>query len=178
MYKPTMSGVRYPPVTEESDKVTEYNVTITVQMTAVDEVHVKMLFDCIARFDARPVTLSSTEAEAQVGGWTPGTIAEALGRLERNGGTVQAQAIREASKNGGMIGRKQIFLIGGYPKQRMLRGFTKPVSRVVDAMKSEGLIPQSAVNLLEPTYNSGPRADGFRVPAQLVALIARHDENQ
>ncbi|MGE3961051.1 MAG: hypothetical protein AB7F65_05155 [Dehalococcoidia bacterium] len=111
------------------------------------------------------------EDEASVLGWTSRTLAEALTRLERENGWVQADVIRQALANGGIVTRAQVYKIGGYPKSRQLRGFTRPVDRVVTAMQEEGLVPRDAADLIQTMYTSGPVADGFRVPSELAALL-------
>jgi hypothetical protein len=84
---------------------------------------------------------------------------------------MRARTIRQALKNGGAITRAEVYKIGKYDKDRMLRGFTRPANRIVARMRAAGEVPASAVDLLEPMYNNGVQADGFRVPPELADLL-------
>lgn len=103
-------------------------------------------------------------------GWTLAALELALSRLERESGWVQAGCIRWALTHGGVIGRDDVYRIGNYHQNRMLRGWTRPVNRVVSAMRASGEIPASAADLVEPIYGNDVKADGFRVPPELAAL--------
>ncbi|MFE3722312.1 hypothetical protein [Streptomyces cyaneofuscatus] len=111
------------------------------------------------------------EEEPTTLGWTATTLEEALTRLDRDGGWVQAGAIRRALVNGGIVSRAEIYEIGNYEPDRMLRGFTRPTNRIVESMRAAGRIPASAVSLLEPVY-VGVTAESFKVPAELASLLA------
>lgn len=111
------------------------------------------------------------DAEPAVSGWTPRTLNEALTRLDRDGGWVQARAIRQALENGGVVSRAEIYEIGKYKADRMLRGFTRPAKRIVDRMRANGEVPGTALYLLDAVYNHGVMADEFRVPAELADLL-------
>jgi hypothetical protein len=98
------------------------------------------------------------------------TLGQALKRLEYDGAEVQAATIRRALDNGGSISRADVYEIGNYESGRTLKGFTRPVSRIVNRMRAVGDVPAGAAELLESGYNYGVRADEFRVPAELSAL--------
>lgn len=110
-------------------------------------------------------------AEQDSLGWDCDTLEQALTLLERDGGWVQAKVIRRALENGGYASRDEVYELGEYEPNRMLRGFTRPVNRIVARMKESGQIPEGAANLLEPVYDSGVQAGGFRVPRELVDLL-------
>ena len=110
--------------------------------------------------------------EEEIEGWTATTLHLALERMERQSGAVQAAVIRQALSGNGYITRESIRKIGKWPKDRMLRGFTRPVNRIVEAMKESGEIPESAVSLLWASYQDGVQADGFtRQPASSLCSI-------
>lgn len=109
------------------------------------------------------------EAESMTQGWTQATLQQALAELDRDGGWVQAAVIRRAIQNGGTASRDEVYELGDYGPTRMLRGFTRPVTRIVGRMRTRGAIPPFAEDLLEPVYE-GVLAVGFRVPAGLVNL--------
>ncbi len=110
-------------------------------------------------------------AEMEVLGWTPRTLERALDLLEHDGGRVQAEVIRFAIANGGHISRVEVYRIGGYEPDRMLRGFTRPANRVVNRMRTAGEIPAGCADLLQPDYSNGPVAQGFYVPSDLRQLL-------
>ena len=115
--------------------------------------------------------ISGNEADEEVAGWTAEALEEAFARLERDGAHVQATAIREALKSNGYITRKRVYRIGRYSEDRTLRGFTRPVNRIVTEMKTEGVIPDSAADLLTSSFQNGVVADGFSVDSRLGALL-------
>jgi hypothetical protein len=108
---------------------------------------------------------------AEVLGWTRGALEEAFARLERDGAHVQAATIQEALHQKGYVTRDRVYKIGRYPKDRSLRGFTRPINRIVADLKAEGWIPDTAADLLSPSFQNGPVADGFSVDARLGALL-------
>ncbi len=111
------------------------------------------------------------EDEPVVLGWTQPAFLEVLVRLEAAKATVQAAAIRAALKQGGYVSRDEVYRIGRYPADRTLRGFTRPVNRIVDDMKQVGEVPVDAVDILAPSYRTGVQADGFTVPLDLSELL-------
>lgn len=112
------------------------------------------------------------ENEREEAGWTASALDEALHRLDEDGAWVQAAVIRKALETGGHVTRDRVFKIGHYPKGRSLRGFTKPVSRIVGEMRYEGLVPEEAAELLVSSYQDGVKADGFKIPPMLAALYS------
>jgi hypothetical protein len=111
------------------------------------------------------------EDELVVLGWSSATLGQALQRLEYDGADVQAATIRKALESGGAISRAEVYRIGNYEAGRTLKGFTRPVSRIVNRMRAVGDVPAAAAELLESGYNYGVRADEFRVPAELAELL-------
>lgn len=114
--------------------------------------------------------LADTAAASE--GWTRETYATALRRLERENGWVQARCIEWAAQHDGVVEREDVYRIGNYPADRMLRGFTRPVNRVVSSMRAQGDLPAAAPDLLEPVYDHDVKADSFRVPPEIVQLLA------
>ena len=57
--------------------------------------------------------------------WTADALVALLTRLDDEA-PVQAQAIRLAAQSGGRVTREQVYELGGFPDDRMLRGFTRP----------------------------------------------------
>jgi hypothetical protein len=57
--------------------------------------------------------------------WTADARVALLTRLDDEA-PVQARAIRLAAASGGRVSREQVYELGGFPDDRMLRGFTRP----------------------------------------------------
>ena len=110
-------------------------------------------------------------SEQMVRGWTRLSLREALTRLEREGGWVQARCIEWALSHGGTVPRDEVYRIGNYSAKRMLRGWTRPANRIVSTMRAAGAIPATAADLLEPIYDNDVKAGGFRVPVELAVLL-------
>lgn len=154
-----------------------------MEINVVERVQRQLVVDLSDLDDAQQVRLregvedllrqviSGDDADEVVAGWTAGALEEAFARLERDGAHVQATAIREALRNNGYITRKRVYKIGRYPEDRTLRGFTRPVNRIVTEMKTEGAILDSAADLLTSSFQNGVVADGFSVDARLGALL-------
>ena len=70
-----------------------------------------------------------------------------LARLDEEA-PVQAEVIRLAAQSGGRVTREQVYKLGGFPDDRMLRGFTCPPARITVALQDEGVVPDRA--LLDP----------------------------
>jgi hypothetical protein len=145
-------------------------LTLNVDVTDLSDEQRRKLTEKIA--DLLDEYRNHEDDEPTVHGWSVATLQDALTRLERDGGWVQAGAIRKALENGGTVSRAEIYTIGNYDADRMLRGFTRPANRIVAQMRAAGEIPGSAADLLEPIYDRGVQADGFKVPDGLAALLA------
>ncbi len=106
------------------------------------------------------------------GAWTGASIAMLLERLER-GGHVQAEVIRQAAASGGFVDRATVYRISERGQDQSLRGFTRPVRRITEMLKNEGLLADDAIEALEPVYESDAwtPASGFRVPAELIPFV-------
>lgn len=108
-------------------------------------------------------------------GWTLDAYHEAMrGLLGKY--FAQAQAINEAIKTGsGFVSRDRVYELADYPADRSLKGFTRPVNRIVDELKDAGILPREAASLLSSRYDEDivgyQRTNGFRVPAEVVRLV-------
>jgi hypothetical protein len=112
-----------------------------------------------------------------VAGWTEDAAAELHTRLVRINRPVQAKVIAVAAHTGGFVDRATVYELGGYPDNRSLKGWSRPVNRLVNSMISErritpdALIPLTAV--YDPQNPSFQQTKGFQMPAELVELFAR-----
>jgi hypothetical protein len=103
--------------------------------------------------------------------WTADALVSLLTRLDDDS-PVQAQAIRLAAQSGGRVTRDQIFELGGFPDDRMLRGFTRPPARLTAALQSEGIVPDHVLPILVARYPEGVKASYFSVPPEIPPLYA------
>jgi hypothetical protein len=84
---------------------------------------------------------------------------------------VLAQAFDAALAAGGYVTREQVYKIGNYPATRSLKGLTRPINRIVTAMRANGEIPNDAIDPFVPVFDQeSGRAIGFRIPPEIVAL--------
>ncbi|MEV4344721.1 PIN-like domain-containing protein [Actinoplanes sp. NPDC049596] len=102
--------------------------------------------------------------------WTPSGVSQLLSRLDVEA-PVQAAVIREAAENGGIIDRERVFEIGEYGPSRMLRGFTRPVSRITRSLQASGVVDLEVPEMLRPRYDYGVQANAFQVPDEVVRIL-------
>lgn len=112
----------------------------------------------------------SEEADASVP-WTADALDALLTRLDGEA-PVQANAIRLAARSGGRVTRDQVYELGGFPDDRMLRGFTRPPARLTAALQAESLVPDLVLPILVARYPEGVKASYFSVPPEIPALYA------
>lgn len=107
-------------------------------------------------------------------GWTKLALETLLRRLALQA-PVQEATIRLAVENDGYVERDDVYRLGEYDESRQLKGFTRPVNRLVQELRDVGDIPEDAADVLVPVYDKGTRgfgwADGFRVPHEVVLLL-------
>jgi hypothetical protein len=124
---------------------------------------------------ADPLAVEIAE-DMVIEGWTTALASEFLGRLHDDGGRVQAEVIVAAANAGGRIDRAGVFAIAGWDaSERSLKGFTRPVNRIVQEMRDADLLPDEAPRPIEPLYSEARRgyqqARGFEIPGELVPLF-------
>jgi hypothetical protein len=117
------------------------------------------------------VAAAAANGHAIPGGWTAASQTAMRSRLIAGGATVIEQAYATALAGGGYVSREQVYEIGGYPADRVLKGFTRPINRVVKEMRKNGEIPSDAKDPFEPVFDSeSGRAVGFRIPPEVVSI--------
>jgi hypothetical protein len=102
-------------------------------------------------------------------GWTPDAARQLLSRLE-SGGYRQADVLRAAAESGGTVTRAAVYRMMRRQRSRTLNGITRPITRIVGDLKSEGQVAQTAKAPLVPAYVRG-EAVRFVVPSDLVSAI-------
>lgn len=115
-----------------------------------------------------------SEAVDDSTGWTQNALTLLMLQLAVEA-PVQEATIRLACQQGGFVGRDDVYRLGDYEPERKLRGFTRPVNRLAQQLRESGTIPDHAADALVPVYDLQEHGfgwvDGFRVPAELVALM-------
>ncbi|MGW6427726.1 PIN-like domain-containing protein [Nocardia sp. NPDC055053] len=102
--------------------------------------------------------------------WDFGALNAVLTRLDQQN-YVQAEVIREAAANGGSITRRRVYELDGRDEGQMLRGFTRPVTRLTTELQVVGLVPHGVQPLLHAKYDEGVKSSHFVVPAEVVSLL-------
>jgi hypothetical protein len=101
--------------------------------------------------------------------WTADALVALLSRLDDEA-PVQAEVIRLAAESGGRVTREQVYELGGFPDDRMLRGFTRPPARLTTALQAKGVVPEDVLPILIARYPDGVKASYFSVPPEVPAL--------
>lgn len=105
-------------------------------------------------------------------GWTPAAAGELLSRLHAEGRHAQLAALTAAVENDGAISRERVYDLAGYAPERSLRGFARPISRIVRSLVDEGMLPAAAPLPLEAAYDPENRSFqqtiGYRIPAPIL----------
>jgi hypothetical protein len=103
--------------------------------------------------------------------WPEAAVMALIGQLEDEG-YQQADVIRQAAANGGMISREEIFEICNFDSDRMLRGFTRPCSRITSYLKNTGVLPRDVQPCLRPEFDKEGIAQAFLIPPEMVEVLA------
>lgn len=137
-------------------------------------IHARKVLDVAVREqsvqDVERVERSRSTSESA--GWTREAVDEFFKRLEADS-PVQAAALRLAAAQEGAVTRKQVYEIGHYDETRMLRGFTRPVKRVCQALRREGILDQDASDPIEVFYETEnwSQASGFGILKEVAELM-------
>ena len=108
--------------------------------------------------------------------WTRQAVAELLKRLDQEG-REQADVIRFAAEQGGIIDRDRIYEIADYSEDRMLRGFTRPTARITRSLQEDGILSPNVEPMLTPIYEGGVTAVRFEIPLEVVEILSDDDES-
>jgi hypothetical protein len=102
--------------------------------------------------------------------WTVDAARILLRRLDEEGWAAQVEVLRAAARTGS-ITRRQIFKVTGFPPERTLRGFLRPIERITADLINAGLLPQTVEPALSRTRHG--RESTFIMPPDLVAILRR-----
>ena len=139
----------------------------------------------IEHADALQVTVSEEAvsdvargtADASPARWSAAAVRELLKRLDGEG-REQADVIRFAATEGGLISREKIYEIAGYDEDRMLRGFTRPAARITRDLQGEGVLEDGVEPILAPIYEGGVTAVQFEIPLDVVEILASSGDRE
>lgn len=110
------------------------------------------------------------DEETEQSAWTPDAVRLVLRELDAQG-CIQGRVIREAAGNGGRISRARVYELDNRDPGQMLRGFTRPVTRVTAELQAAGEIPRGVPPLLDAVYEDGMKSSHFSVPHEVVGLL-------
>lgn len=124
------------------------------------------------------------ETEAVTGdsdsGWNVDSINLFLARLSARY-PAQTKTILKAVRNGGFVDRATVYSLAGYPEERKLIGFTRPIGTVARELHDEGLLSGEEPFLLQTVYGADTDpswAAGFRVPDEVIPLLPQPSKEQ
>jgi hypothetical protein len=140
-------------------------LSVTVEQQSVEDV------ERTTRTEGTAIGQSPDET-----GWTPHALEFLLLTLSTEA-PVQEATIRLAAQQDGYISREDVYILGEYEPERQLKGFTRPVNRLVQELRDAGELPDGAADALSPVYDKMAHGsgwvDGFRVPMEIVDLLQR-----
>ncbi|MFD4738122.1 PIN-like domain-containing protein [Streptomyces virginiae] len=106
-------------------------------------------------------------------GWTRQSLGAFVDHL-RVRYPAHAKVIIAAAANGGFVDRATVYDLAGYPDERQLKGFTRPISTVARELEDQGLLTGEESFLLHTIYGSVTEpswATGFRIPDEAVPIL-------
>ncbi|MFI5778845.1 PIN-like domain-containing protein [Nocardia sp. NPDC051570] len=131
--------------------------------------HASVLDIAVSAEAASDVVRGSIGSEAPQ--WNAEAVRELLRRLDAEG-AVQAEVIRFAASQGGVIDREKVYEIAGYDSDRTLRGFTRPSDRVTRNLQDEGLLDEGIEPMLALIYEGDVTGARFEIPLDVVELLS------
>jgi PIN like domain len=105
--------------------------------------------------------------------WTTDGVLALLRRLDAEG-VPHGVIIRAAAREGGAVGRDDVYRLARFEPTRMLRGFTKPTARITQELQALGVVADGVEPALTPIYDGG-NATAFVIPQEMVAILADDD---
>lgn len=122
--------------------------------------------------DAERVTDEEEDPDPVVAAWTRDAVAALLDLLDVEA-PVQANALRLATPDrGGRVTREEVYALGNYDDDRMLRGFTRPFRRLTDLLQRKGVVPAGVPQIFVARYPDGVKTSYFSVPEEVPTILA------
>ena len=111
-------------------------------------------------------------------GWSREAVAYLVDRLTTEH-PAQAQVLRAAAgSTDGVIDRDSVYEVAGYSRERSLRGFTRPITRLTSLLVRRNALGADAQPALSPIYDAANRASGFRLAPEVARLIREIDNTR
>jgi hypothetical protein len=121
--------------------------------------------------DAGRVTEDEGTVEEPTAEWTLEALSALLDQLDEQA-PVQAEALRLATPDRrGRVSREEVYALGDYADDRMLRGFTRPYRRLTASLQARGLIPAGVPQIFVARYPDGVKTSYFSVPDEVPPLL-------
>jgi len=121
--------------------------------------------------DAERVTDEEEDPDPVVAAWTRDAVAALLDLLDVEA-PVQANALRLATPDrGGRVTREEVYALGNYDDDRMLRGFTRPFRRLTESLQRKGVVPAGVPQIFIARYPDGVKTSYFSVPEEVPPLL-------
>lgn len=114
---------------------------------------------------------SELDSEPEPARWSQRAVELLLAVLRADGSGAQADVIEHAARAGGLIERPDVYEVAAIPSDRTLRGFTRPVRRIMRLLAVAGVVDEGVAWPLEARYEGGGEAVGLTVPAEFVDLL-------
>lgn len=150
-----------------------YMLTPAELLTRAEELLEGLQVDEDSVSDLEQLRGADREEEAAEADWTKESLSLFLREL-RLRYQAQAKVIISAAANGGFVDRATVYELAGYPGDRQLKGFTRPVSTVARELEDQGVLTGEEPFLLHTIYGSVTEpswATGFRIPEEVVPLL-------
>ncbi|MFG2270676.1 PIN-like domain-containing protein [Streptomyces chartreusis] len=150
-----------------------YMLTPAELLTRAEELLEGLQVDEDSVNDLEQLRGADREEDAIEAGWTEESLRAFVGELGKRY-QAQAKVIVAAAANGGFVDRATVYELAGYPGDRQLKGFTRPVSTVSRELEDQGVLSGEEPFLLHTIYGSMDEpswATGFRIPAEAVPLL-------
>jgi hypothetical protein len=143
---------------------------------ARDFLKVRVSEDSVQNVEMVDSQSTSDSPDESVGSWSYASLIPVINML-RAQAPVQEETIVRAVENGGYVSREEIYDIGSYGPERMLKGFTRPVTRLSLEVAANWGLSRFDRDLLIPVYAEMKAGfgwvDGFRVDSSLHAPLRK-----
>ncbi|MFI6824077.1 PIN domain-containing protein [Micromonospora sp. NPDC050187] len=104
--------------------------------------------------------------------WSREMFETLLSRLEEWGYSVRAEVLREAAQDPkGLVPRRRVYELAGYPEGQLLVGYTRPIIRAMRELVAAGDLPEGLEPALRAHYLRPGKAEGFVVPQSIVECV-------
>lgn len=155
------------------------SVTVQVDVSTWTDEQRQSLFGAIAHI-ANPIVRPSPRRTSVIGSSIHRVDLDAYhdAMTGSSASTVRRpwSSARRSRTHGSWVPREQVYGSAGYdPASRSLKGFTRPVNRVVANLVDKGVLPEDVADLMKTEYDPAikgfQRTLGFSVPLEVVKIL-------